>query len=405
MKKSFPLLWFAVLPLFSFEFCSKKSNNEPTTPIPVTPTIKPATVVADSVVKVSTSTATFYGNITYNGGGSISDRGVVFGKTANPTENKTTATSYQTGGQFYTELKNLEPDTKYFIRAYAVNNNGTVYSSDLQFTTLSVPAAELFTDTVFAAGANTVFVAGKVIDAKGIELKETGICIAQKQNPTIADIKVATTGSSVNIFTRIDNLEAQANYYVRAYATNIYGTTTYGNNVSISTIKKGNVRYTLAEDANASDEVKANYARIKTAFDNAVFYYNNFTSIEKQLWVSYSPGTPTADGNFNGNIRVGSSVGYQRTGTAMHEIAHTVGVGQHWTWASNFIKGGIYQGAFANRLLQFMTQNSTEILKGDSVHFWPYGINGAFEDTGDEMLYIIHALIMQGMKVDGLPSN
>lgn len=52
-----------------------------------------------------------------------------------------------------------------------------------------------------------------------------------------------------------------------------------------------------------------------------------------------------------------------------------------------------------------MTGDSMATVKGDNLHFWPFGINGYWEDTGKEDLYIIHALIMAGMKKDGLPSN
>ena len=51
-------------------------------------------------------------------------------------------------------------------------------------------------------------------------------------------------------------------------------------------------------------------------------------------------------------------------------------------------------GNSANKTLRFMTRNPSEALKGDNMHFWPYGINGASEDTGDEMLYITNVLIM-----------
>ena len=34
---------------------------------------------------------------------------------------------------------------------------------------------------------------------------------------------------------------------------------------------------------------------------------------------------------------------------------------------------------------------------------WPYGINGAHEDTGSEVLYIGNGLITQALGEDGLP--
>lgn len=88
----------------------------------------------------------------------------------------------------------------------------------------------------------------------------------------------------------------------------------------------------------------------------------------------------------------------------MHEIMHTVGVGQHWKW-NELIAGGKYQGTHANKMLQIMSGDTTAVINGDGLHFWPYGINGAHEDTGAKMLYIIHSLIMQGMKEDGLPNS
>lgn len=404
MKPATPLPCLAML-LLILAFACGKDNDTTETPPPPTG-IKLPTLVADSVGSITTSTASFFGTITDKGGGAITDRGVYWGKTANPTQNKTTANIYRSNGQFTVDIKSLEPNATYYIRGYATNSKGTSYTPDIQFNTTGVPVAEMFTDTTYAAGATTLFVAGKVVDTKGIELKETGICISKNTNPTIADTKVAAASSNEqSLFLRINGLEPATEYYIRAYSTNMYGATAYGSNVKVATIQKGNVTYTLAQNANPTAEESAAYARIKAAFDEAVAYYNNFTSINKTLYVTYNPGVPTADANFAGNIRVGSNTGYQRTGTALHEIAHTVGVGQHSYWTNNLIMGGVYQGVQANRLLRFMTRNPGESLKGDNIHFWPYGINGAHEDNGQEMLYIIHVIVMQGMKKDGLPSN
>ena len=133
-------------------------------------------------------------------------------------------------------------------------------------------------------------------------------------------------------------------------------------------------------------------------------YFNNFTSITKHVTVNYSPGTPTADANFAGWINMGAVESYQRTGTALHEMAHTVGIGQHWRFDDLFTDNR-YNGERANEIVQLMSGNDEEYIRKSGVHFWPYGINGAHEDTGEEDLYITHCLILQGMKTDGLPSN
>ncbi len=401
MKNALLLFPFAGLLVFVMACRKNNSSQEPTT---TTAEEKLPTVIADKVSDITSSTANFFGKIT-NKGGDITDRGIFWGKEANPAGNKISATTYSSGGDFQVALKELTPNTTYYVRGFATNSKGTAYTSDVQFTTSQVAGAELFTDTMFAAGATTLFVAGKVVDAKGISQKETGVCISKNADPTINDTKVATTGSVQTFFLRINGLEPATEYYIRSYATNIYGSTFYGQNVKVSTIQKGNVTYTLAQNPNPTDEEKAAYARIKVAFDEAVAYYNNFTSITKILNVNYVPGVPTADAHINGTIRVGSNTGYQRTGTALHEIAHAVGVGQHAFWTGTLIKNGVYQGVFANNILRFMTRTPGEALKGDNLHFWPYGINGANEDNGQEMLYITNVLIMQGMKKDGLPGS
>ncbi|MGV3766173.1 MAG: hypothetical protein ACO1NW_08605 [Chitinophagaceae bacterium] len=404
MKKLLSLPFFAAAAIGCVFACSKKSGPAEEPPV-VTPEITAPSVNADSVSNITTASATFYGNVPSNGGAALSDRGIFIGSTATPTENKTTATSYQTNGRFTVELKQLTPNTTYFIRGYATNSKGTAYSKDLQFTTTGVPQAEVFTDTVFASGAHTLFAAGKIVDTKGIAMKEVGICLSKNATPTIADTKIAAASSSEqNLFFRFNNLEPATTYHIRAYGTNTYGTTVYGSDVTVTTIARGNVTYTLNQNAYPTDDEKAAYARIKSAFDEAVVYYNNYTSITKHLTVNYNPGVQTADATFAGNVRFGSNTGYQKTGTALHELAHTVGVGTHAVW-NQLIQGGVYQGKNANAMLRFMTRTPTETIKGDGLHFWPYGINGANEDSGQEMLYITNVLIVQGMKKDGLPSS
>lgn len=84
------------------------------------------------------------------------------------------------------------------------------------------------------------------------------------------------------------------------------------------------VTYYLHKETNPSPELQEIYKRLAQAFDTATEYYNNFTSIVKHLDVHYNADVPTADGNINGTIKVGSNPSYQKAGTAMHEIMHSV---------------------------------------------------------------------------------
>ncbi|MES2240292.1 MAG: hypothetical protein V4497_08550 [Bacteroidota bacterium] len=249
------------------------------------------------------------------------------------------------------------------------------------------------------AGAFDIFVDVELKEHGDLAIHEVGVVYGTSTKPTIGTNKIVRNNLDNKFKQRITNLQPETLYYVRPYALTSNGVL-YGEEIIIRTIKKGNFTYTFIP--NGADEATA--TRIKAAFEGAIQYYNNFTSIVKHITVNYSPGTPTADANFAGNVRVGSDSRYQQIGTAMHEMAHSVGVGQHAKYWE-LMQNGKWQGARANEILQMMSNDPAAYVKGDSQHFWPNGINGWWEDTASEDLYIIHALMIQGMKTDGLPSN
>ena len=68
---------------------------------------------------------------------------------------------------------------------------------------------------------------GNITDDGNFPLIERGICWNTSENPTINDFKTSD-GTGVGTYTsRLINLSGGNTYYVRAYATNIRGTT-YG---------------------------------------------------------------------------------------------------------------------------------------------------------------------------------
>jgi hypothetical protein len=111
-------------------------------------------------------------------------------------------------------------------------------------------------------------------------------------------------------------------------------------------------------------------AQIIYAMDGAVGQYNRYGSFPKHLYANYNSSVPTAQGNYSGWIDFGGSRNYR---VALHEISHTLGIGTVWNW-STFMQNGQWTGA--NALAQLREfDGSTVILYGDSVHFWPYGLN------------------------------
>lgn len=93
------------------------------------------TVSTTDIVKTSQSTVITGGNISDDGGGFISARGVVWSTMQNPTiENNVGQTNNGTGiGVFSSELTNLTQNSTYYVRAFATNEAGTAYGNTLSF--------------------------------------------------------------------------------------------------------------------------------------------------------------------------------------------------------------------------------------------------------------------------------
>lgn len=79
------------------------------------------------------------GNITNDGGGAVTARGVVWSTSQNPTIALSTKTNDGSGtGTFSSNITGLSATTKYFIRAYATNAAGTAYGNEVSFTTNTI---------------------------------------------------------------------------------------------------------------------------------------------------------------------------------------------------------------------------------------------------------------------------
>ena len=140
--------------------------------------------------------------------------------------------------------------------------------------------------------------------------------------------------------------------------------------------KKFKVTYHLAKGSEDWPDDARN--RIVKSMDEAVAIYNKWGEFDKQLTANYSPGTPTADSNYDGWINFGGQINRR---VALHEIAHTLGVGTYKTWW-RFSKDGKWTGPKAIAQLKEF-DGPDAVLHSDRMHFWPYGLNYDQEDKGD----------------------
>ena len=94
-------------------------------------------VSTTAVSDITTTSAISGGNVTNEGGTPVSRRGVCWSTTPNPTVGVNDTTWNASGpGIFTSWIYPLIPNTSYFVRAYAVNAEGTAYGTEYSFTTL-----------------------------------------------------------------------------------------------------------------------------------------------------------------------------------------------------------------------------------------------------------------------------
>jgi hypothetical protein len=120
---------------------------------------------------------------------------------------------------------------------------------------------------------------------------------------------------------------------------------------------------------------------IVKAMDEAVALYNKHGTFDKAVVANYSPGVPTAQANYDGWIDFGGAIS---TRVALHELCHTLGVGTHPRWRS-FLKDGVWTGENATALVRTF-DGPEAVLKGDRMHFWPYGLNFDREDGEEQRI-------------------
>jgi hypothetical protein len=199
-----------------------------------TPQATILTLASTAATAITTTTATTGGNIVSDGGSAVTVRGVCWSTTTTPTT-ASSKTSDGTGtGVFASSITGLSPNTLYYVRAYATNANGTAYGNEVTFTTTQ--AAALALSTIAATGIATAAATagGNITSDGGLVITARGVCWNTSTSPTITNSKTSN-GTGMGVFaSNITGLQPNTKYYVRAYASNLLGTT-YGNEVSFTT--------------------------------------------------------------------------------------------------------------------------------------------------------------------------
>lgn len=169
----------------------------------------------------------------------ISKIGICWGTTSEPTINNEHKDTNNTGEPFYYSVINLEPETEYHVRGYAICNSDYYYGDDKDFITLMDPNQHvpmIQTKPISEITLNSAQCGGLIINSGGFDIVECGICWAKHKNPTTQDYHINYNTISETFYITIDGLMEETSYHVRAYATNSIGETGYGEDVCFMTL-------------------------------------------------------------------------------------------------------------------------------------------------------------------------
>ncbi len=236
------------------------------------------------------------------GSAAVTAYGFCWGTNASPTtaDTKNNLGGTSTKKSFNATITGLNPNTKYYVRAYATNEEGTVYSDAVAITTLAPPTmAVVRTFAVDNIKYNKAGGNGAIDNLGDGYVTAYGFCYSTSNpNPTLSDqsMSLGSTTQKGNFTGEITGLTEQTKYFVRAYATNSKGTA-YGPAVNFTTpiapplVTSGLLAYYTFDNENCNDYFgNANYSGVLQGTGGAPSFVTDI------------PGTKgkalkTADGN------------------------------------------------------------------------------------------------------------
>lgn len=178
------------------------------------------TFVIDSLIRAES--AVVGGNILDPGEGEILERGVYL--TQKGTKITDTIPFTMEADSFYQRVTGLERLASYEVEAYLVNTFGTITGGVLSFMTTDGMPLVAEPDTVDISFTSATF-SSKLLESGDSLITALGFCYGTEPNPTLEnDFVTAELQADSTFSASLPDIVQQTRYYVRAFATNSYGT-------------------------------------------------------------------------------------------------------------------------------------------------------------------------------------
>ena len=163
------------------------------------------TVTTGGISQITENSASGSGETTADGGADITLKGLCWSTTPDPTVLNMFMNATTTGiGGFDCNLVALQPNTQYYVRAFAINEVGTVYGNTITFTTLESEVPDnipvVTTSEVSEIDFTSAVCGGTITSDAGSTITSRGVCWSENSTPTIADNKTVN-GTGAGSFT------------------------------------------------------------------------------------------------------------------------------------------------------------------------------------------------------------
>ena len=198
-------------------------------------TTSPPTVTTNNVTNIAPNSATCGGNVTAEGSGLVTARGVCWSTNPSPIISNSHTNDGTGTGSFTSNITGLEQGTSYYVRAYATNSEGTAYGEEMYFTTTRW--LDVTTNNVTCITQTSATCGGYITAYNGTAVTDRGVCWSiTSQTPTVSDSHTSSGTGSGSFTCNLTGLTQNTTYYVRAYAT-CSGGTVYGETKQFTTTK------------------------------------------------------------------------------------------------------------------------------------------------------------------------